>query len=78
MEDTCPRLKSMGRTNAGNLEAAEPIRSEAVLALEAVVVLGAVVDAFQRLGSAKMRKCFWCTRKRRNRSKQELKAAGEC
>ena len=74
MEDTCPRLKP-----AGNLEAAEPIRSEAGMALEAVLALEAVVamvDAFQRLGSAEMRKCFWCTRKRRNRSKQE--AAGEC
>ena len=44
-------MRSAERTNAGNLEAAEPFRSkagtalEAVLALEAVVVLGAVVDA---------------------------------
>ena len=64
VEDTCPRLKSTERMNAGNMEAAEPIRSkagmaleavltlEAVLALKAVVVLEAVVDAFQRLGSA--------------------------
>ena len=45
-------LKSTERTNVGNSEAAETIRSEAVLALKAVVVLKAVVDAFQRLGSA--------------------------
>ena len=44
-------LKSAERTNAGNLEAAEPFRSkagmvlEAVLALEALVALGVVVDA---------------------------------
>ena len=47
-EDTCPRLKSTERTNTGNLEAAEPIRSEAGMALEAVlamVALEAVVDA---------------------------------
>ena len=49
--DTCPRLKSTERTNSGNLEAAEPFRSkagmalEAVLALEAVVVLEVAVDA---------------------------------
>ena len=35
--DTCPRLKSTERRNAGNLEAAESIRSEAGMALEAVV-----------------------------------------
>ena len=41
--DTCPRLKSTERTSAGNLEAAEPIRSEAGMALEAVLALEAVV-----------------------------------
>ena len=43
VEDTCPRLKSTERTNAGNSEAAEPIWSEAGMALEAVLALKAVL-----------------------------------
>ena len=69
--DNCPE-----RMDA---EAAEPFRSEAGMALEAVVVLEAVVDAFQRLGSAMgvetavLRIFFWRARK----NKQEA-AAGGC
>ena len=44
VEDTCPRLKSTERTNAGNSEATGPIRSEVGMALEAVLALEAVVD----------------------------------
>ena len=43
VEDTSPRLKSTERTNMGNWEAAEPVRSEAGMALEAVLALEAVV-----------------------------------
>ena len=43
--DTCPRLRSTERTNAGNAEATKPIRSEAGVALEALVALEAVMDA---------------------------------
>ena len=38
--DTCPK-----RTNVGDLEAAEPIRSEAGVALEAVLTLVVVLEA---------------------------------
>ena len=38
-------LKSTERTNMGNSEAAESVRSEAGMALEAVLALEAVVDA---------------------------------
>ena len=43
-------LKSTKRTNMGNSEAAEPVRSEAGMALEAVLALeaGVALDAFQR------------------------------
>ena len=51
VEDTCPRLNSTERTYVGDLEAAEPFRNEAGMALEAVLALEAVVDAFQRWGS---------------------------
>ena len=43
MEDTWPRLKSTERTNVGDLEAGEPIRSEAGMAMGAVLALEAVV-----------------------------------
>ena len=43
VEDTWPRLKSTERTNMGNSKAAEPIRSEAGMALEAVLALESVV-----------------------------------
>ena len=43
VEDTWPRLKSTERTNMGNSEAAEPVRSEAGMALEAVLALEVVV-----------------------------------
>ena len=43
VEDTWPRLKSTERTDMGNLEAAEPVRSEAGMALEALLALEAVV-----------------------------------
>ena len=45
VEDTCPRLKSKERTNAGNLEAAESIRSKAGMALEAVETAESVEDS---------------------------------
>ena len=45
-------MKSTERTNAGSLKAAELFWSEAGMALEAVLALEAVVDAFQTLGSA--------------------------
>ena len=41
--DTCPRLKSTERTNAGNSEATGPVRSEAGMALEALLALRAVL-----------------------------------
>ena len=43
VEDTWPRLKSTERTNMGNSEAVEPVRSKAGMALEAVLALEAVV-----------------------------------
>ena len=43
VEDTCPMLKSTERTDMGNLEAAEPVQSEAGMAFEAVLALEAVV-----------------------------------
>ena len=57
------------RVNVVDAEAAESIRSEAGMALEAVVAL-------ERMHAAglTMRGFFWCSCKKRNKKKQELAA----
>ena len=68
--DDCPE-----RMHAADEEAPRPLWIETAVEFYSRMKVQSVMGVVSRLLA--MRGCFWCTRKKRNKKKQEL-AAGEC